>query len=400
MEHTPEKAKRLEVLKQLIKDLHAGAAFDEIKRRFGELTKDVSPGEVAEMEQALIAEGMPEEEIKRLCDVHAALFADLLKQPAGPQVGEGHPVYTFKLENEALGTVARELRAKLTGLGDPPDDGKLAQQAGDIRALLDKLAEIEKHYLRKENQLFPVMERIGITGPPKVMWAVHEDIRGLLKGTWQALDSDEAASVATSGIAFLDKLEDMIFKEENILFPMVLEKFSDENWQAVRTGEEEIGYALIEAPDAAKAVTRPAKPAAPEHKDALGLSTGALTLEQVDLMLTHLPVDVSFVDEKDEVRYYSDVKDRIFPRSPGVIGRKVQDCHPPASVKIVQNILDAFRSSEKDTAEFWIELQGRFLHVRYFAVRDSSGTYRGTLEVSQDVTSIRKLKGERRLLDW
>lgn len=400
MEHTPEKAKRLEVLKQLIKDLHAGAAFDEIKRRFGELTKDVSPGEVAEMEQALIAEGMPEEEIKRLCDVHAALFADLLKQPAGPQVGEGHPVYTFKLENEALGTVARELRAKLTGLGDPPDDGKLAQQAGDIRALLDKLAEIEKHYLRKENQLFPVMERIGITGPPKVMWAVHEDIRGLLKGTWQALDSGEAASVAASGIAFLDKLEDMIFKEENILFPMVLEKFSDENWQAVRTGEEEIGYALIEAPDAAKAVTRPAKPAAPEHKDALGLSTGALTLEQVDLMLTHLPVDVSFVDEKDEVRYYSDVKDRIFPRSPGVIGRKVQDCHPPASVKIVQNILDAFRSSEKDTAEFWIELQGRFLHVRYFAVRDSSGTYRGTLEVSQDVTSIRKLKGERRLLDW
>ena len=400
MEHTPEKAKRLEVLKQLIKDLHAGAAFDEIKRRFGELTKDVSPGEVAEMEQALIAEGMPEEEIKRLCDVHAALFADLLKQPAGPQVGEGHPVYTFKLENEALGTVARELRAKLTGLGDPPDDGKLAQQAGDIRALLDKLAEIEKHYLRKENQLFPVMERIGITGPPKVMWAVHEDIRGLLKGTWQALDSGEAASVAASGIAFLDKLEDMIFKEENILFPMVLEKFSDENWQAVRTGEEEIGYALIEAPDAAKAVTRPAKPAAPEHKDALGLSTGALTLEQVDLMLTHLPVDVSFVDEKDEVRYYSDVKDRIFPRSPGVIGRKVQDCHPPASVKIVQNILDAFRSGEKDTAEFWIELQGRFLHVRYFAVRDSSGTYRGTLEVSQDVTGIRGLKGERRLLDW
>ncbi len=403
MEHTPEKTERLAILKQLIKDLHAGAAFDEVKRRFGELIKDVSPGEIADMEQALIAEGMPEEEIKRLCDVHAALFADMLKPPSGPQLGEGHPVDTFKRENEALGAVARDLRAKLTGLGDPPDADEFKQQAGNIQALLEQLGEVEKHYLRKENQLFPVMEQVGITGPPKVMWAVHDDIRALLKSARKAVADGDAIAAVNNGFTFLDKLEDMITKEENILFPMALEKLSDENWTAVRTGEEEIGYALIEPreyADTAAPSTTAAPPSASEHKDALKLSTGALTLEQVNLMLTHLPVDVSFVDENDEVRYYSDVKERIFPRSPGVIGRKVQNCHPPASVHTVQKILEAFRSGEKDVAEFWIELQGKFVHIRYFAVRDGVGKYRGTLEVSQDVTDIRKLKGERRLVNW
>jgi len=405
MEHTREKAKRLAILKQLIKDLHAGAAFDEVKLRFGELIKDVSPGEIAEMEQALIAEGMPEEEIKRLCDVHAALFADMLTKPAGPKLGEGHPVHTFQLENKALGEVARELRGQFTALGDPPDTDEFKRQVDGIRASLDKLAEVEKHYLRKENQLFPVMEKLGITGPPKVMWAVHDDIRALLKKTKAALESADATSVVDNGVAFLTKLEDMISKEENILFPMVLERFSDEEWQTVKAGEEEIGYTLVEPREYAKApapspASAPAPASASEHADALKLSTGALTPEQVDLMLTHLPVDVSFVDENDEVRYYSDVKDRIFPRSPGVIGRKVQNCHPPASVHIVQKILDAFRSGKKDVAEFWLELQGKFVHIRYFAVRDGEGKYRGTLEVSQDVTGIRQLKGERRLLDW
>ncbi len=403
MEHTPKKAKRLAILKQLIKDLHAGAAFDEVKRRFGELIKNVSPGEIADMEQALIAEGMPEEEIKRLCDVHAALFQDMVKQPAKPQVAKGHPVHTFQLENEALGEVAKKLRAELAALGDPPDADKFRRQASDIQMLLEQLAEVEKHYLRKENQLFPVMEQIGITGPPKVMWAVHDDIRALLKSTRKAVADGDAASTVGSGVAFLDKFEDMITKEENILFPMALEKLNDENWQAVETGEEEIGYALIEPHEGVDSTVPSATAAprsAPEHEGALELSTGALTLQQINLMLTHLPVDVSFVDENDEVRYYSDVKERIFPRSPGVIGRKVQNCHPPASVHIVQKVLDSFRNGEKDIAEFWLELNGKFLHIRYFAVRDSNGDYKGTLEVSQDVTGIRKLKGERRLLDW
>jgi hypothetical protein len=127
---------------------------------------------------------------------------------------------------------------------------------------------------------------------------------------------------------------------------------------------------------------------------------GRLSLEQVNLLLTHLPVDISFVDEHDEVAYYSATKERLFPRSPGVIGRKVQKCHPPKSFHMVQKILDDFRAGKKDVAEFWISMKGRFIHIRYFAVRDSEGNYRGTVEVTQDVTDIRKLEGEQRLLDW
>lgn len=132
----------------------------------------------------------------------------------------------------------------------------------------------------------------------------------------------------------------------------------------------------------------------------LPLDTGGLTLKQINLMLEHLPVDLSFVDESDEVRYYSDTADRVFPRSPGVIGRKVQNCHPPKSVHIVEKILDAFKAGSKDVAEFWIQLHGKFVHIRYFALRDRDGNYKGTLEVSQDVTNIRNLEGQRRLLDW
>jgi DUF438 domain-containing protein len=132
----------------------------------------------------------------------------------------------------------------------------------------------------------------------------------------------------------------------------------------------------------------------------LDLSTGKLSREQIDMMLKSLPLDISFVDEQDEVRYYSDTPRRIFPRSPGVIGRKVQNCHPQKSVHIVQKILDEFRAGRKDTAEFWIETKGKFIHIRYFAMRDADGNYEGTLEVPQDVTEIRKLEGEKRLLDW
>lgn len=132
----------------------------------------------------------------------------------------------------------------------------------------------------------------------------------------------------------------------------------------------------------------------------LNLDTGQLSIEQINIMLKHLPVDISFVDESDELRYYSDTPERIFTRTPGVIGRKVQNCHPPKSVHVVQRILEEFRKGRKQVAEFWIEMKGRFIHIRYFAMRDADGNYRGTLEVSQDVTEIRKLEGERRLLDW
>lgn len=209
-------------------------------------------------------------------------------------------------------------------------------------------------------------------------------------------------------LALAKMADDMVGKEEKVLHPMAVDTLSDDEWAEIRAGEGEIGYAFVTGvpawppADAAAgagvgAAGPPAGPAAPAGL--LQLTTGGLTLEQMDLMLTTLPIDFQFVDEHDQVRYYSE-GERIFPRSPGVIGRKVQNCHPPSSVHKVQQIIDAFRAGDKSTAEFWIELGGTFLHIRYFAVRDASGAYRGVVETVQDVTGIRALEGQRRLLDW
>jgi len=215
------------------------------------------------------------------------------------------------------------------------------------------------------------------------------------------LDEPTAALDAATEAAVM--ADDMVNKEEKILFPMAVDTLSDDEWREIRAGEAEIGYSLIADVPAwppaggESAVTPP--PAAAASGDFLQLRTGGLTLEQLNLMLGALPIDVSFVDEHDEVRFYSE-GERVFPRSPGVIGRKVQNCHPPASVHKVQEILDAFRAGQKEKAEFWITLNERFLHIRYFAVRDAAGAYRGVLETVQDVTAIRALEGQRRLLDW
>jgi DUF438 domain-containing protein len=179
-----------------------------------------------------------------------------------------------------------------------------------------------------------------------------------------------------------------------------METLTETEWAEVRRGEDELGYALsrpaADWPGGAAGMERSAERSA----GLLGLLTGEISLEQLNLILTHLPVDLSFVDENDEVRFYSEGPSRIFPRSPAVIGRKVQNCHPPKSVHTVQEILDSFRAGRQDQAEFWIQLRGSFIHIRYLAVRDKAGGYRGCLEVSQDATHVRGLEGERRLLDW
>jgi uncharacterized protein len=195
----------------------------------------------------------------------------------------------------------------------------------------------------------------------------------------------------------------MVYKEEKILFPMAMEALTAEEWAEEKRGEDELGYVLAKpAIPLSLGSQRPAPAPATVAPGAglLDLATGALSLEVVDLILRHLPVDLSFVDENDVVRYYSETKDRLFPRTPAAIGRTVQNCHPPKSIDAVNRILDSFRAGKKDVAEFWIEMGGRFVHIRYFAVRDKANKYRGCLEVTQDVGAIRALTGQRRLLDW
>lgn len=393
----------LDRLKDIILSLHHGGDEDEARRRFAELTEEVSSREIAELEQQLVAEGLPEEEIKRLCDVHARVLGERVADLLPPDLAEGHPLDDLRRENRDLQAAVAALRADLDQLeeavepGAPDSPGIPEAWAGVVEELerrLAAVAAVEGHYLKKEYEIFPVLERRGVVAPPKVMWAVHDDVRALIRQSFEALREGRRDQFVATARALAAKVEDMIYKEDRILFPLCRDTFTDADWAGVRLD----GPNRAPGAGGGRASADPA-PAAPGPVGSLTLETGQLTPEQVNLLLGHLPFDITLVDEHDEVRYYSE-GDRIFPRSPGIIGRRVQNCHPPKSVHVVEEIVRSFRDGTKGVAEFWLELGGRFVHIRYFAVRDQAGRYRGTLEVVQDVSRIRRLEGERRLLDW
>ncbi|MBD3285718.1 DUF438 domain-containing protein [candidate division WOR-3 bacterium] len=411
-----ELAVRAGRIRQILADLHSakGSNVEELRKRFAAEIEDINPSEIAEIEQQLISEGITEDEITSMCDLHVAVFRDSLDKRNTPDMQPGHPVHTFRAENAEFEKMTRELSKTLSDLNKK----QFPRKKEELAETLEKLTSVNIHYTRKENQLFPYLEKYDIEGPVKVMWNVHDQIRQMLKKTRTYLESENLSKFKTMSSKLAGTILDMIYKEERILFPMALEKLNETQWAEIREGEGEIGYALVEpgnewnpaikeriedmSQDSHETDTFRLEdlPGNITRNAELPLSEGALTLKQIDLMLKTLPLDISFVDERDEVRYYSATPDRIFPRSRGVIGRKVQNCHPPKSVHIVEKILDEFKNGKRDSAEFWIQLHGKFLHIRYFALRDGNGNYKGTLEVSQDVTGIRKLTDEKRLLDW
>ncbi len=392
-------AERRKALKAIIQDLHAGAPVEELKARFAELIAGVDPTEISRMEQELVREGMPESEITRLCDLHVQVFQDPLLEKGVPRTPPGHPVHTFMEENKALREKLAAFSALLSRIEKEPSPAPALKE--EAAALLDDLETFDLHYQRKEYQLFPFLEAHGITAPPKVLWEVHDQIRAHRKKCRSALEAGDLERFVSEGRELARKGADMTFKEEHILFPMALETLSEEEWVKIRDGEKEIGFAFA-APgtDWAPASASPPPPAPESPEGALPLNTGALTLEQVDLLFSHLPLEVSFTDEEHRVRFYSRGEERIFPRSPGVIGRKVENCHPPKSLPVVKKILASFEKGERDSARFWIRFRGKLVYIRYIAVRDQDGRFRGTLEVVQDVTGIKDLQGERRLLQW
>ena len=410
--------RRKELLKDVLKGLHQGLPVEVVRQRFAELVKIADSGEIAEVEQMLISEGLPVEEVQRLCDLHVAVVRGALDQQQAPDTVPGHPVFTFRAENQVADRLLRALRKTVEDYAaDPAESRRKA-----VEAALAQVREFEKHYLRKENLLFSLLERYGFTGPSQVMWGIHDQIRADWKKMATLIEQGAVANspelaqlVMETFEAFETPMKEMFYKEEKILFPAALERLKEEEWAAIRNQEGELGYFFVqpgtqwkpayqiileEETRAAQAkAAAPSAPAAATPSGLIGLDTGLLSAEQINLLLTHLPVDVTFVDEKDEVRFFSQTKERIFERQAAIIGRKVQYCHPPKSLDAVQNILDDFRAGKRDVAEFWIQMMGKFIHIRYYAMRDAQGVYKGTLEVSQDVTGIRALQGERRLLD-
>ena len=411
------------ILKEIVTNLHEGSNIKSVQKQFKDIIKNVSPEEIAAMEQSLIDEGVPVEHVQSLCDVHVKVFEDTLEKQKTGKALPGHPVHTFKAENKHLGTLIKKIKK----------DVKKAVKGGDFDSFKTTLAELKKveiHFQRKENQLFPFLEAVNFTGPSRVMWGKQDEIRVMFKEVDTSLLNDDMKALKTHISRLLKALTGMIFMEEKILFPTAMRKLTDTSWKEIRRGESDIGYSWVSPgnlwdpnvvktgiPDFAEiaAEARKARGEEPlvnrggESDMASGdgkgsgqipLDVGSLTGKQLNMMLKVLPIDISYVDENDRVLYYSQGKERMFPRSPGIIGRTVQNCHPPKSAHIVQNIVDSFRNKEKDEAEFYFTMNGRFLHIRYFPIYDENGDYKGVIEAGQDLTDIRALEGEHKLLDW
>ena len=395
---------RLETLKGMIKDLHDGAGTEEVRDRFRALLADVGAGEIGALESELMAEGMPETEIRRMCDVHVAVFRESLESRAREAVPPGHPVDSFQRENQVVSGLVEELRSLLDRI--QAGGGERVPEAAAVRwqEVLLRLARIDVHYKRKEYLLFPFLERAGITAPPKVMWGLHDEIREQVKAALELAAGAAGMELAEFTLArqlsldpLLDAVAGMVEKEEKVLLPLALEHLADSEWGAVQEQWDEFGAGLA-APAGPWRPAPPARVAAVVPEEAIGLPSGNLTVPQLVGLLNALPCDITFVDADDRVAYFSEGRERVFERNRAIIGRRVHDCHPPASVHIVEQVVDDLRSGRRDVAEFWIQMRGRFVHIRYFAVRGDAGEYQGTLEVTQDVTAIRALEGERRLL--
>lgn len=316
--------------------------------------------------------------------------------PGDVVAAPGHPLHTLMAEHRALLGFAARLNEAAAG--------PAGSSAAAVQEIAGYIKESASHYEREENVIFPALEKHGVTQPPAVMWMEHDRIRQIEKDLFQLLEAQPglaagqfAARLQSAAAVLADTLAAHFQKENSILFPMAMQVLDDAEWPGLRRQFDEIGYCSFSP------VVQPVAAAAPAPAGMgdgmVRFASGAMSLQQIELLLNTLPVDITFVDEHDCVAYFSQGRDRIFLRTESVIGRSVQLCHPEKSIHVVNQILDDFRHGRRDDAAFWINMQGHMIHIRYFAVRDAAGGYRGCLEVTQDISDIRKLAGEKRLLD-
>lgn len=392
---------RKQTIKDIIKQLHEGKTVEEVKQQFEEAFEEVAASEITAAEAALIAEGVPASEIQRLCDVHASVFKGTIEEihqhPSNAILIPGHPLNTLMRENLAISRIInQEIKPYLQSLDDEESYKNLLEG-------VNHLSQIELHYQKKENLFFPYMEKYGIVAPPQVMWGVDDEIRADIKEIKTLLEQDSKVdSVITQKIEdVMTRVEEMIFKEENIMAPMLLDHLTQEEWKKIADESHEIGFLIKKVSEWNPVI--PTKDAVVKEEEnvqegLIKLPSGIFTTEQLTCMLNTLPFDITFVDKDDFVKYFSEGKERTFIRTRSIIGRNVSNCHPPASVHIVEKIVNDFKTGRKDQEDFWIKLGDKFVLIRYYAVRNDKGEYLGVLEVTQDIKEIQQIVGEKRLV--
>ena len=393
---------RRKFLKQMIRKLHEGDAPEEVKTKITEMLKSIPYGEVVAVEQELIAEGLPEQEILKLCDLHHQVLDNTIDVSQAKLPPPGHPVDTFVKENLELKAVCAEVEELISKLETATDVMVLRN---DLLGALNRLMDVDKHYRRKENLLFPFLEKNHITGPPKVMWGKHDEVRDLLKSAILSLreteDPPEIVSICNQYVApAIEGVVGMTMKEEKILLPMCMDTLTEAEWYEIYQQTGEIGFCLYDPQE--EWVPEGVEEIQVDIPGAQGvrLPSGSFTPEELEAMLNILPIDITFVDRNDKVKYFSQGKERVFDRNRTILGRDVRMCHPPSSMHIVDQIVEDFRAGRQDCAPFWIQMGDQFIHIAYYAMRDAEGNYLGTVEMSQNIAPLRALEGEKRLLSY
>ncbi|MEG3310508.1 DUF438 domain-containing protein [Streptococcus sp. SS-4456] len=423
---------RIDILKNILLELHNGASPESVQDQFNQHFTGVSALEISMMEHELMSSdtGITFEDVMSLCNIHANLFKGAIADVEVADMDqEGHPVYVFKQENLALRAALLRIR-RIIDQYEQTEDAELKDQLlQGLTRQFDLLGQFENHYTRKEKIFFPIMERYGHDAPPKVMWGVDDEIRDLFKTARKTLATGDIVATKAHFETFVKEFEEMVFKEEAILLMILLETFTQDDWLQVAEDSDAYGYAIVKptakwvphrevfgeiAEQVADSISpQPASPNqqiidTPEGQFTITFTpkeksetvqdrtspqifgNGYLSVEQANLILNHLPLELTFVNKDDIFQYYNDshpVEDMIFKRTPSQIGRHVELCHPPKIVDKVKKIFDLLRTGQKDQVTMWFkpESMGKFVYVVYKAVRDDQGEFQGVLEYVQDI---------------
>ena len=412
--------KKLEIVHEIKSAYDEGKiSLEEARKALKDRVQHLAPYEIAIIEQEMVEE-TEDECIKEDIQAMLEVFQDVLVTK-DQELPENHPISCYRRENAKM----KELLLSVEDLVQYP------LIKNQWLELYEDLLKFKIHLSRKQNQLYPVLEKKGFTRPTTTMWTLDDFIRDEISECYNLLLEDKEEEFIGKQAELVADVRDLMDKEENILYPTSLEMINEEEFRYMAEGDREIGFAYISvqadksgnsasASSSASASTAGAPlsglSSAPgfaeelagllgkygfnNKEEKLNVTTGQLTLEQINLIYQHMPVDLSYVDENELVCFYTDTKHRVFPRSKNVIGRDVKNCHPKASVHIVEEIIKKFRSGEQDKAEFWINKPDLFIYIIYYAVRDENGKFSGVLEMMQDCTHIRSLQGSQTLLTW
>lgn len=410
---------KIKTVVQLKDDYNAGKiGLADAKRILKEKVGSLKPYEIALAEQELKEfdeDECQKEDIQKMLE----LFEDIM-DTSRPDLPDDHPIMCYYRENDALKKILLEIE----------DLVQYPLIKNQWLELYERLDQFRIHLSRKQNQLYSILEKKGFDRPTTTMWTFDNFIRDEIRDARKLLDDNSDDQFIAVQASIVADVRDLLQKEEAILYPTSLTMISDKEFEEMKSGDREIGFAWIsgsgtnganaksgsgqtvqdmqtqDGAGTASSLTEDLVAVLRKHglnaggSSVFDVATGKLTLEQINLIYRHLPVDLSYVDENETVCFYSDTEHRVFPRSKNVIGRNVKNCHPRASVHIVEEIIEKFRSGEQDSAEFWINKPDIFIYILYTAVRDENGKFRGILEMMQDCTHIRSLTDSQTLLTW